>query len=136
MNRLNAWDITNVIVDINQDFKRGTISDENSPELRAVFREEDRPLISRVEFSVGDMPEGTLLYGYMYVNGAWGEHRQGGKTVYGRYHKAKFPDGREFPVCFVLGAKDGVPRVAGAPPGVLWLWRSLPISPVKRYVFE
>jgi hypothetical protein len=45
------------------------------------------------------------------------------------------PIGREFPVCFILGNEDGMPRLEGSKPGAVWLWRSLPV-PVRRYVFE
>jgi serine/threonine-protein kinase len=135
MKQLDAWDATNLIVDINQDLKRGTITEENIEEARAVFRD-DGPIISKLEDNIGDMPEGTLLYGYLYVSGDWGENRFGGKKVYGRYHKAKLPDGREFPVCFMLGNADGVPRLQDSPPGVVWLWKSLPVRPVKRYIYE
>jgi serine/threonine-protein kinase len=135
MERLKAWDSHNVILDINQPLEWGPGGDNKPEDLRAVFRE-DGPIVSRLEGDIGDMPEGTLMFGYLYVSGDWGENRFGGKKVYGRYHKAKLPDGREFPVCFILGNEDGMPRLAGAPPGVVWLWRSLPIRPVKRYIFE
>jgi serine/threonine-protein kinase len=135
MNQLNAWDATNLIVDINQGFKPGAIGAETLEEARAVFRD-DGPIISKLEYNIGDMPKGTLLYGYLYVSGDWGENRFGGKKVYGRYHKAKLPDGREFPVCFMLGNADGVPRLQDSPPGVVWLWKSLPVRPVKRYIYE
>ncbi len=135
MERLKAWDSHNVILDINQPLDWEHDGDNKPEDLRAVFRE-DGPIVSRLEGDIGDMPEGTLMFGYLYVSGDWGENRFGGKKVYGRYHKAKLPDGREFPVCFILGNEDGMPRLAGAPPGVVWLWRSLPIRPVKRYVFE
>jgi serine/threonine-protein kinase len=135
MDRLNAWDATNLIVDINQGFKPGRLGAETLEEARAVFRD-DGPIISKLEDDIGDMPEGTLLYGYLYVRGDWGENRFGGKKAYGRYHKAKLPDGREFPVCFMLGNADGVPRLQDSPPGVVWLWKSLPVRPVKRYIYD
>jgi serine/threonine-protein kinase len=135
MERLKAWDSHNVILDINQPLEWGPGGDNKPEDLRAVFRE-DGPIVSSLEGDIGDMPEGTLLYGYLYVSGDWGENRFGGKKVYGRYHKAKLPDGREFPVCFMLGNEDGMPRLAGSPPGEVWLWRSLPIRPVERYIYE
>ncbi len=135
MERLKAWHSHNVILDINQPLAWGPGVDNKPEDLRAVFRE-DGPIVSRLEGDIGDMPEGTLLYGYLYVSGDWGENRFGGKKVYGRYHKAKLPDGREFPVCFMLGNEDGMPRLDGSPPGEVWLWRSLPIRPVERYIYE
>jgi serine/threonine-protein kinase len=63
---------------------------------------QEGPIVSRVhEFMEhpdgGDLPEGTLLYGWIWT--------RGGKA-YGRYTRAKLPNGQELPLCIMLGARD------------------------------
>ncbi|MFY0583462.1 hypothetical protein ACN28S_62430 [Cystobacter fuscus] len=52
----------------------------------------------------------------------------------GRYTQAVLPDGRKYPVCIVLGDRDG--RIAGAEgskPGAFILSRNVPVSAVWRW---
>jgi serine/threonine-protein kinase len=63
---------------------------------------QEGPIVSRVhEFMEhpdgGDLPEGTLLYGWVWTRGG---------NAYGRYTRAKLPNGQELPLCIVLGARD------------------------------
>ena len=59
-----------------------------------------------------------------------------GTLPYGRYTEVRTPDGKRYPVCFLLGNPDGVPQYEESQPGAVVLPRSLPFFAVKRFVFE
>ncbi|HSP80127.1 MAG TPA: serine/threonine-protein kinase, partial [Myxococcaceae bacterium] len=53
------------------------------------------PIVSRVSDDAGlKMPEGTLLFGELWTDGA---------RLYGRYRQIQLPDGKRLPVCIELG---------------------------------
>jgi serine/threonine-protein kinase len=113
------------VVDINQP---GDFSEEG------VYQ--DGPIIGRVTRGEGNLLEGTLLHGRLWTGpGIYDrEARVEREAVLGRYTQAVLPDGRKYPVCIVLGGKDGrVPKGAGSEPGAARLGRALPVSPVRRW---
>jgi eukaryotic-like serine/threonine-protein kinase len=84
----------------------------------------------------GNLPEGTLLHGQLWtgpgIDEVWGKKKR--PAVMGRYTQAILPDGRKYPVCIVLGERDG--RVAvweGSKPGAFLLGRNGPVSVVWRW---
>ncbi|QRN97540.1 serine/threonine protein kinase [Archangium violaceum] len=94
----------------------------------------DGPLLSRVlysKFSDPVIPEGTLLYGHLWTTGFQDDF--GSPAVYGRYTQALLPDGRKFPVCFVLSLRGTWPWGEGSKPGAVVLPRVLRIQAVKRW---
>ncbi|WP_257460107.1 serine/threonine protein kinase [Archangium lipolyticum] len=95
----------------------------------------DGPIISSIAYSTSDIPEGSVLYGWLWVTGN-GVDAEGYKKVYGRWDKLKLPDGREMPVCFILADSDGVEEVEVGPPGYARFPRIAPLMSVKRFVFE
>ncbi|QRN97778.1 serine/threonine protein kinase [Archangium violaceum] len=113
------------VVDINQP---GAQSDTG------VYQ--DGPIIGRVVEGDGNLPEGTLLHGRLWTGP--GIYDIAGDVerpaVLGRYTLAVLPDGRKYPVCIVLGDRDGrVPKSEGSKPGAAVLARALPVSPVWRW---
>lgn len=69
----------------------------------------DGPITSRLEENVGRLPVGTLLYGRLWT---------GGERVFGRYTRARTPDGNEHSVCLNLGAgSEGLYKLEGSQPG-------------------
>lgn len=87
----------------------------------------DGPIVSQVGKGTGDLPKGSLLYGQMYT---------GGKRIKAYYTRAKFPDGREFPVCIALGYLDnggGVPKEPGSKPGAAITGRAIVFTVVERF---
>jgi serine/threonine-protein kinase len=97
---------------------------------------QDGPLISRVSRGDSKLTEGTLLYGYLWTGpGIYDrEASMPREAVLGRYTEAVLPDGTKYPVCIVLGGRDGrVPKVEGSKPGAARLARALPISAVRRW---
>lgn len=87
----------------------------------------DGPIVSQVGRGMGDLPDGALLYGQMYT---------GGERIKAYYTRAKFPDGREIPVCIALGYLDnggGVPKAPGSKPGAAINGRALAFTVVERF---
>ncbi|MHA7634241.1 serine/threonine protein kinase [Corallococcus sp. M7] len=85
----------------------------------------DGDIVSVQEDKHGGLPEGTLLYGRLWT---------GGEEVVGRYTRAETPDGRTYPVCFVLGNSDGRwPKVPGSKPGAVLLPRNVGYTVVDAF---
>jgi serine/threonine-protein kinase len=63
------------------------------------------PLIGRTTTPAAGMPQGTLLYGYIWTAGITNNH--GEDAFIGRYTQAVLPDGRKYPVCFIVGEMSG-----------------------------
>ncbi|WP_245815043.1 hypothetical protein [Cystobacter ferrugineus] len=113
------------IIDINQPGRFGE---------EGVYQ--DGPITSRITRGDGNLPEGTLLHGQLWTGSGidedWGERKR--PAVMGRYTQAVLPDGRKYPVCIVLGDRDG--RIAvweGSKPGAFLLSRNVPVSAVWRW---
>ncbi|OJT26882.1 hypothetical protein BO221_02380 [Archangium sp. Cb G35] len=95
----------------------------------------DGPIISTFMDDFGDLPAGSMLYGRLWVTGN-GTDNEGRKQIFGRWDKAKLPDGREVPVCFNLLNRDGAYEPTVGPPGYARLPRTVPLVAVDRFVFE
>lgn len=95
----------------------------------------DGPVISTFLRDFGDLPKGSMLYGRLWVTGN-GTDNEGHKQIFGRWDKAKLPDGREVPVCFNLMNRDGVYESRVGPPGYARLPRTITLVAVDRFVFE
>ncbi|QRN97411.1 protein kinase [Archangium violaceum] len=97
---------------------------------------QDGPVTGRLVEGDGNLPEGTVLHGRLWTGAGIYEVAGTEKfpAVLGRYTQAVLPDGRKYPVCIVLGDRDGrVPMVEGSKPGATVLARELPVSPVWRW---
>ena len=111
-----------VVIDINQpgkEWQEGTYG--------------PGPIISRVvKYSfTGPLPDGTLLYGQLWTEGLT---KEGPEAVYGRYTEALLPDGRRFPVCFILGDLTGLTiKGEGSKPGEARLPREWRAIAVRRW---
>ncbi len=122
------------IVDIRQEY------DDLSYEPNMGIYQEG-PVIGRVLDGYGNVPRGTLLYGRLwmgpgiYNQDPWtGEVFLNEPAVLGRYTQAELPDGRKYPVCIVLGDRDGrIAKMEGSPPGAAVLNRTAPMSVVIRW---
>ncbi|WP_426757290.1 serine/threonine protein kinase [Myxococcus sp. Y35] len=68
----------------------------------------DGPIISKLEKPMWSLPAGTLVYGQVWT---------GGENITGRYTRVRTPDGNEYPVCFLLGNEEGMPKSVGSRPG-------------------
>ncbi len=121
MEELNTLDTGyRVVIDINQP---GTQQQEGT--YRA------GPLVSRVVKDAwnGPLPEGTLLYGQIWTEGLT---KEGDEAVLTRYTEALLPDGRRFPICFILGDYTGLVRkFPGSKPGAAVLPRVLDATAVR-----
>jgi serine/threonine protein kinase len=99
----------------------------------------DGPVVSSFVERFGDIPEGSVLFGRLYVSGN-GVDKYGDKRVYGRWDKVKLTDGREFPVCFRLGNRDGLyenrDENAPTPPDQARFPHNMPLVAVDRFVYE
>ncbi|HEX5750738.1 MAG TPA: serine/threonine-protein kinase [Archangium sp.] len=95
----------------------------------------DGPVLSTFMDDFGDLPAGSVLYGRLWVTGN-GTDNEGRKQIFGRWDKAKLPDGRVVPVCFNLMNPDGVYESTGGPPGYARLPRNITLVAVDRFVFE
>ncbi|QAT88441.1 serine/threonine protein kinase [Corallococcus coralloides] len=85
----------------------------------------DGDIVSVLEEKHGGLPEGTLLHGRLWT---------GGEEVVGRYTRAETPDGRTYPVCFVLGNSDGRwPKAPGSKPGAVVLPRNVGYTVVDAF---
>lgn len=108
-----------VVVDIEQP---GTTADVG------IYR--DGPVTGRVSRGAGGLPAGTILRGRLWTGP--GIFEDADEAIIGRYTSAWLPDGRELPVCIVLGGLDGrVPKGEGSTPGAVLLSRDLPANAVK-----
>jgi serine/threonine-protein kinase len=100
---------------------------------------QDGPVVSSFVERFGDIPEGSVLFGRLYVSGN-GVDEFGSKKVYGRWDKVKLTDGRELPVCFRLGNRDGLYESTGdgapLPPGYARFPHNMPLVAVDRFVYE
>jgi hypothetical protein len=77
----------------------------------------------------GPLPEGTLLYGQLWTEGLT---KEGQEAVLGRYTEALLPDGRRFPICFVLGDRTSLwTKNEGSKPGEARLPRESPVLAVS-----
>jgi eukaryotic-like serine/threonine-protein kinase len=113
------------IIDINQPGETGDAG---------VYQ--DGPVISRITQGAGNLPEGTLLHGQLWtgpgIDEVWGKTKRPG--VMGRYTQAILPDGRKYPVCIVLGERDGrIGLAEGSKPGAFILSRNQIVSAVWRW---
>jgi serine/threonine-protein kinase len=92
----------------------------------------DGALTGRVTYGEGGLLEGTLLRGQLWTGPGIYEDKD--EAVIARYTSAKLPDGREVPVCIVLGGPDGrVPKVEGSTAEAVKLPRELPANAVRRW---
>lgn len=89
---------------------------------------QDGPIVSRLDENMEGMPEGTLLYGYLWT---------GGEKIFGHYDRAKLPNGDILPVCIALGGfsdKQGLPKLWGSTaPGTVEIARQVPALMVERF---
>lgn len=102
---------------------------------RGLATYQDGPVVSSFVKRFGDIPEGSVLFGQLYVSGN-GVDEFGRKKVYGRWDKVKLTDGRELPVCFRLGNPDGFAELEPSPPGHARLPHNMALVAVKRFVYE
>jgi serine/threonine-protein kinase len=111
-----------VVLDVNQPWGKDGKS-------HGIYR--DGPLVSQLDESMGDLPQGTLVYGYLWT---------GGKRIVGHYDRVKLPTGETLPVCFALGFEatdNGIPNVYPSPgPGAVTLPQVVPIVRVYRFEGE
>jgi serine/threonine protein kinase len=97
---------------------------------------QDGAVIGRLTEGDGNLPEGTLLHGRLWTGPGIYDLQTNveREAVLGRYTQAVLPDGRKYPVCIVLGDRDGrVPKEEGSKPGTAVLARDLPVSAVWRW---
>ncbi|HEX8702477.1 MAG TPA: hypothetical protein VF815_26825 [Myxococcaceae bacterium] len=83
----------------------------------------------------GNLPPGTMLIGALKTYSKR-KTRSDFDVTYGRYTEARTPEGKRYPVCFLLGNPDGVLQYEDSRPGAVVLPRTLPFFAVKRFVFE
>jgi serine/threonine-protein kinase len=120
------------VVDINQPLP----PDDMLNDMTAYGVYQDGPIISRITEGDGNLPEGTLLHGYLWTGPGIYEDAGSRKlpAVMGRYTQAVLPDGRKYPVCIVLGSFDGrVPKEERSTAGAAVIGRELPVSVVERW---
>ncbi len=89
-----------LLFDIHQPY------DARREDIHIVVR--DGPIISQLEAPMQWLPAGTLVYGQVWTEG---------ENITGRYTRVRTPDGTEYPVCFLLGNEDGMPKAIGSRPG-------------------
>jgi serine/threonine-protein kinase len=109
------------------------IVDVNQPgDQSEVGTYRDGPLTGIITHGEGGLPEGTLLWGQLWTGpGIYEDRRPPAEAVIARYTRARLPDGREVPVCIVLGGPDGrVPKVEGSTAEAVLLPRELPANAV------
>jgi serine/threonine-protein kinase len=111
-----------VVTDIQQD-KTGPAEDPTSTLVRS------GPIISRTLGDHDGLPKGTLVFGELFT---------GGTNVYGRYDRVQTPDGKTYPVCFILGTAKayGVQKRPSIQPGAVLVSYGIPLTAVKRFVFK
>ena len=112
-----------VVIDINQP---------GAANQRGLYRQ--GPITSKVvrqSWSENPLPEGTLLYGQLWIEGII---QSGRPAVMGRYTEALLPDGRRFPVCVVLGdPRSGMIGTSEYKPGEATLSREDSAFPVLAW---
>ncbi|ATB39148.1 serine/threonine protein kinase [Cystobacter fuscus] len=98
---------------------------------------QDGPVVSQIVEGDGNMPAGTLLHGRLWTGpGIYDTYsemdvQKKRPAVMGRYTLAVLPDGRQYPVCIILGDHVGrVPKLEGSKEGAAVLSRELPVSAV------
>ncbi|QAT88168.1 protein kinase [Corallococcus coralloides] len=88
----------------------------------------DGPVTGEIhDTSAPELPEGTLLSGYLWTRG---------EVFIGRYTEAHLPDGRTLPVCIELGDRNTqgyYPPFPGSKPGAVIMNRIVPANPVQRW---
>ncbi|WP_224372284.1 serine/threonine protein kinase [Hyalangium versicolor] len=111
-------------IDINQPFVAGGHETGTYHEGKIVGR-------VRPSFNPNKaVPAGTLLYGHLWTEGLTIDGRD---AIYGRYTEVLLPDGRRFPVCYVMGTDGYITKEPNSKPGAAILERTLPIQPVRRW---
>jgi serine/threonine protein kinase len=109
-----------VIIDINQPGKQ---------QQEGTYR--PGPIVGRVvKYKwTGPLPDGTLLYGQLWMEGLT---KEGEEAVMSRYTEALLPDGRRVPVCVVLWVDwtGLITKDKGSKPGEALLPRELPARAV------
>ena len=111
--------------------------DVTKPRADGMDTYQDGPVISSFRREFRGPPDGSVLYGRLYISPANGVDKFGRKKVYGRWDKVKLPDGRELPVCFRLGNPDGMAELDPTPPpGFARFSRAMPLVAVHRFVYE
>jgi len=99
-------------------------------------RYQDGPITSVIKWDEkGILPSGSLLIGALKTYNR-GQSMPDVDVTYGRYTEVRTPEGKRYPVCFLLGNPDGVPQFEASQPGAVALPRTLPFFAVKRFVFE
>jgi serine/threonine protein kinase len=93
------------------------------------------PVTSRVvrdTYTKHPLPDGTLLYGQLWTGPGILKYEK--EAAMGRYTEAALPDGRRFPVCFVLGDATGRTTWGeGSKPEAVKLPRTWRAMPVERW---
>nr|WP_242589237.1 serine/threonine-protein kinase [Corallococcus macrosporus] len=84
----------------------------------------DGDIVSLQKEDYGRLPQGTLLYGRLWT---------GGERVVGHYTRAETPDGRVYPVCFILGNPEGWWKEEGSKPGAAIISRSAGYTVVDAF---
>jgi serine/threonine-protein kinase len=118
-----AWgDGPSVITDIQQG-EPGPTPDQEYATVRS------GPIVSKTLVNRARLPRGTLLLGELFTEGT---------NVYGRYDRAQTPDGKTYPVCFILGNVDeqGEKKLPGSRPGAARIPRMTLVTAVKRFVYK
>jgi serine/threonine-protein kinase len=119
--QLEEGSLLKAIVDINQPGEQSDLG---------TYR--DGPITGRITRTEGRLPVGTLLKGWLWTGPGIYERKR--EAVLARYTSAELPDGREVPVCIVLGGLDGrVPKVKGSTAEAVLLPRALPADPVRSW---
>jgi serine/threonine protein kinase len=94
---------------------------------------QDGPVIGLIVEGYGGLIKGTLLHGRLWTEPGitFGVNH----VVMGRYTLAVLPDGRQYPVCMVLGNGDEgfVFKHEGSKPGAAIMNRELPVTVVDRW---
>jgi serine/threonine-protein kinase len=90
------------------------------------------PLIGRTTTPQGIMPVGTLLYGYIWTSGITND--RGEDAFIAQYTQALLPDGRKYPVCFIVGEMSGrLFKSRGSTPDTAVIRREEDILYVERW---
>jgi len=132
-----AWEAMFRVLDVGTGGGLTVVVDINQPgDQRDLGTYADGPVVGRIidadsEYNDPALPNGTLLYGRLWTGvGTY----YGQPSVMVRYSEAKLPDGRSFPVCIVLGGRDGrVPVRPESKEGAVVLPRANSASAVDRW---